>query len=203
MADAYKQIIDNSHRMFTVFTGAALSFYIADLFVANEPAWRLCVTPAAIALMLRYILGSAVHLNCTYGVPADKKPKVKWLLFDILWLVFFGFLIVYMIRAVDLDAFMWRAFYFVLSGFTWSLIAYCFRGDKQTEIGKRWLLIDGLQLVFTLFALFILGNILSYGLPDDNIEVGTAIILALGYLFFLYFDFDNMIKWAASVTDVA
>jgi hypothetical protein len=71
----FKQIVEKSLALFGVFTGATLSFYIGDFLFANKlppdftgyPFWsRACLVAAVIALLLRYIVGSAVHLNLMY-----------------------------------------------------------------------------------------------------------------------------------------
>lgn len=184
----YKQIVENSHRVFTVFTGAALSFYVTELFTQAEPAWRFWVMPAAIALLLRYIVGSAIHLNNTYAsAPTNRFSTDILLFFDIFWLVLFGYLAVYIIRSNMLDDFMWRASYFVFLGFVWSILALC-RTAREAEIAKKWALIDGGQVLFTLAVLL---SPKLFTLSDNT----RAIVLTIGYLICLFLDFRYMLRW--------
>jgi hypothetical protein len=199
VSSGYKQIVENSHRIFTVFTGATLSFYVNDLFSAKE-AWRFWAVPAVIALMLRYNVGSAIHLNQTYAT-AKTEPSCIWLFFDIVSLVAFGFLALFIIKGPDdIDTLMWRSLYFVSAGFTWSLIAL-FRGGKQAEIGCTWMKVDGSQVGVTL--LMILAPITWFAYPGilgllftQDPQVAKAMIMAIAYSIFLYFDFRGMVRWA-------
>jgi hypothetical protein len=199
ISSGYKQIVENSHRIFTVFTGATLSFYVNDLFSAKE-AWRFWAVPAVIALMLRYIVGSAIHLNQTYAT-AKTEPSCLCLFFDIVCLVAFGFLALFIIKGPDdIDTLMWRSLYFVSAGFSWSLIAL-FRGGKQAAIGWTWLWIDGIQWVVTLVLIQAPMTWFAYPwmfslLFTQDPQVAKAMVMALAYSIILYFDFREMVRWA-------
>lgn len=187
-ANNYKQIVENSHRVFTVFTGAALSFYVTELFTKAEPAWRFWIMPAAIALLLRYIVGSAIHLNNTYASAQSENLSSEFsLFFDIFWLVLFGYLAVFIIRSATLDDFMWRAVLFVGGGFVWSVVAR-FRGGKEKDIATKWLWIDGGQILFTLAVLYV-PKVFALSVNPQ------AIALAVGYLVCLFLDFRYMVRW--------
>jgi hypothetical protein len=200
ISPGFKQIVENSHRIFTVFTGATLSFYVSDLFMEKD-AWRFWAVPAVIALMLRYIIGSAIHLNQTYA-NAKTEPSCSWLFFDIVCLVVFGFLALFIIRGPDdIDTLLWRSLYFVVAGFSWSAIAFLFRGGKQAEIGGTWMKIDGIQAVVTLLMILVPINWFAYPwllslLFTQDPQVAKAMIMALAYSIFLYFDFREMVRWA-------
>jgi hypothetical protein len=168
----FKQIVEKSLALFGVFTGVTLSFYIKDfLFGDNIPigfldfAWfdRVLISASVIALLLRYIVGSAVHLNATYVAKVttrivnnvlveEKQPKSEnlgWLFLDIVFLVAFGLLAVVIIYSADMDKFLLHSAAFIAFGLAWSAIAYRWReGDKP--IAARWLAIDGFQLAVTL-----------------------------------------------------
>jgi hypothetical protein len=173
-----KQIVEKTLALFGVFTGATLSFYVKDfVFGANIPAGfrdfsfggRLLVAISVIALLLRYIIGSAVHLNATYvpkvtaklgpvdgngeqALIEDKQVKSKslrLLIFDIAMLVAFGILAVSIIYSVDFDEFLVYSSFYILAGLLWSLAALMWRpGDAP--IAERWSVIDFSQLVLTL-----------------------------------------------------
>ncbi|WP_213738526.1 hypothetical protein [Bradyrhizobium sp. dw_411] len=167
----FKQLVEKSLALFGVFTGVTLSFYIKDfLFGDNIPVGfldfsifaRVLISASVIALLLRYIVGSAVHLNATYvakvttkienGVLVEtKEPKSRsmwWLFVDISFLVAFGLLAVVIIYSSDLDKFLWNSSVFIGVGLVWSLIALIGRpGDRA--VAARWTVIDGCQLAVT------------------------------------------------------
>jgi hypothetical protein len=213
----FKQIVEKSLALFGVFTGATLSFYIGDFLFANKLSTgfatfgfgdRACLVAGVIALLLRYIVGSAVHLNLRYVpkvttsivetlVPGPggqqlrrldfietKGPSLKslrWLFFDIVMLVFFGLLAVFILHASDLREFMWYAAYFVGAGFVWGLVAATWRPD-DAAIAKRWMVIDISQLAITLVLILLY----SEGWAGDLI---IPPILAAVYVFCLLVDF--------------
>ena len=130
-----------------MFTGVTLSFYVKDFLFGDRipdgfkdfSVWsRIFVSASVIALLLRYIVGSAVHLNETYvakvtttiennALVEHKEPKSKslgWLFFDILMLVGFGILAVYIIYSIDFEEFLARSVVFIVVGLVWSVIAY-------------------------------------------------------------------------------
>ena len=95
---------------FTVFTGFALSQAITSAFKITDIQnfadfqklgdWHWGALIALIALLLRFIIGSTVHLNRTYVLPAPTVPpgdpvqgisqSVPMLLKDLAFLVLFG-----------------------------------------------------------------------------------------------------------------
>jgi len=168
----FKQLVEKSLALFGVFTGVTLSFYIKDfLFGDNIPVGfldfsvygRILISASVIALLLRYIVGSAVHLNATYVAKVttrivnnvlveEKQPKSEelgWLFFDIVFLVAFGLLAVVIIYSADMDKFLLHSAAFIAVGLAWSAIAFCWReGDRP--VAARWLAIDGFQLAVTM-----------------------------------------------------
>ena len=199
----FKQIVEKSLALFGVFTGVTLSFYIKDFLFAvpdgfkEFPLWsRELIAAAAITLLLRYIVGSAVHLNSTYvpkvtttikpnpdgsfglvEVKEVKSASLGWLFFDVLVLVLFGVFAVFIIYSINFNEFMYRSLLFILLGFLWSLIAVGLR-PKDRAIAIRWLLIDGAQAAIT------------FGLMKAQCDNLTkTIILALLYVFCLFLDF--------------
>jgi hypothetical protein len=199
----FKQIVEKSLALFGVFTGVTLSFYIKDfLFGDNIPpgfrhfsAWdRSMVALSVIALLLRYIVGSAVHLTATYVVQVTATvdpvtnvltevkypPKLNslfWLFVDILVLVGFGIVAVLIIYSADFGQFMLRSGYFISMGVGWNVIALFCR-PKDRAVAERWWWIDMAQLAFTLGLILV---------SFDVVVKTTA--LAVVYLFCLFLDF--------------
>ena len=196
----FKQIVEKSLALFGVFTGVTLSFYIKDfLFGDNILAGfrgfskmdRALISASVISLLLRYIVGSAVHLNATYVAKVttrivnnvlveEKQPKsenLRWLFFDLLILVIFGLLAVYIIYSPNLQEFLWRSAIFILVGLFWSVVALAVRrGDRP--IAARWAVIDGFQFLLTL------------GLYEASCsDSGKISWLAIIYIGFLFVDF--------------
>jgi hypothetical protein len=201
----FKQIVEKSLALFGVFTGVTLSFYIKDFLFGDKipdgfkdfsvPS-RVLISASVIALLLRYIVGSAVHLNATYVAKvtttiernpngADvlvetKEPKSEslgWLFFDIIMLVGFGILAVYIIYSIDLKEFLARSVDFILVGLAWSVIALIWRpGDRA--VAERWCCIDGVQLIITLVL-----YVTSWS------DLCKTSILAIVYISCLFLDF--------------
>jgi hypothetical protein len=79
----FEKIVTAVLGTFTVFTGFVFSGYLKDLPLAEGSGWlgwlawfgewRLWALFALMALLLRYIMGSAVHLNFMYVPPKDAK----------------------------------------------------------------------------------------------------------------------------------
>jgi hypothetical protein len=187
-APDFKQIVDKTLAVFAVFTGATFTFYVKDfLLTARLPKgfehfafWeRALVAAAVMSLLLRYIVGSAAHLNTAF-VPkvsqvavrewttdeqgrrietvtvrereVPRNPSIRWLFFDIVWLVIFGVLAVQLTLSSDMRELMWSTLAFVTGGFLWSLLAvWCRRGVEQA-VAHRWVYIDLVQ-GFCVFAL--------------------------------------------------
>jgi hypothetical protein len=143
--DAVKVIL----ATFTVFTGLTLTRFLAppDKILGNNlppikippieidaiHGWRWWAFFTLVALLLRYIIGSAIHLNYVYGGDAPRSNSVLMLFKDLMFLVLFGMVAFYIIDAQDVAHFVRRAMLFVLAGFIWSILDYmarrfmCFR----------------------------------------------------------------------------
>ena len=199
----FKQIVEKSLALFGVFTGVAFSFYVKDfLFGTNlKPAFtgfpvvgRILIAVSVISLLLRYIIGSAVHLNATYVAKVtttiqqiegrqvlveDKELKsdsLGWLFFDIIMLVGFGILAVLITDSKNFEDFLLHSLYFILAGLVWSGFALLWR-PLDFDIAQRWWFIDMWQLIITLALIVMPWNVL-----------GKAAVLAIVYAVCLFFD---------------
>jgi len=146
---------------FGVFTGFAIKSAIDAIQFPTSASWdafldifkdsHFFVCIATIALLLRFIVGSAIHLNLCYVV--EPRSKMSVMLFkDLAFLIVFGLLAIFMIKAGDdVPAFATRSLLFVLVGSIWSLLDLIARA-RQTAAGEKslfsvwWLLIDLAQL---------------------------------------------------------
>jgi hypothetical protein len=217
----FKEIVDKSLVLFGVFTGATLSFYVKDFLLADKDlagfngfsvSARACLVAAVIALLLRYIVGSASHLNATYvpkvttshkvifGTDAAGNPvaevvssehrelasaSLRWLFFDIAFLVLFGIVAVFIIQASNLEQFMWSASLFVAVGFVWGVFAYFCRSSRDVLFAKRWMAIDIVQVAITVALIYSL----RWGWFGDHGNTFVPAILAAVYVFCLFIDF--------------
>lgn len=213
----FEQIVKVVLTTFTVFTGLALPAYISeyvftkanlDNFSADPSSlsfwhvwagdWHTWGFVALTALLLRYIMGSAVHLNFMY-VPATKADGKKrprstsvFLLFkDLSFLVIFGLIAIAIARAPNLASFMHRAMVFVAAGFIWSITDAAIRGaigrvhanEKPGYFWIVWSFLDALQFVTTAAVVWLV--------PDPIWKAG---IVAVAYTVFLFADVWAMVR---------
>jgi hypothetical protein len=117
---------------FAVFTALALTNFLAP---SNGPAiditaihgWRWWAFFTLVALLMRYIIGSALHLNYVYAGERPRSASVAMLFKDLMFLVLFGMLAYYIVEAGNAAHFIRRAMLFVLAGFAWSIFDYMTR----------------------------------------------------------------------------
>lgn len=214
----FKQIVEKSLALFGVLTGVAFSFYLnTGLFgpkataFANFPWWaKGCVAVTVISLLLRYIVGSAVHLNARYVpkvnrvaeevIDANQQPNVprkfsikeeKEYALDpkckmLSWLCFdFAMLVGFGALAVNLT------FATTLEELMWDCLYFVLAGfawavtawlwrPADHAIARRWMAIDSLQAVATVALIF------SHGHVNDLFR---AVVLAIFYSYCLFLDF--------------
>jgi hypothetical protein len=201
----FKQIVDKSLTLFGVFTGVTLSFYIKDFLFVDKvppgftefPLWsRALIVIAVTTLLLRYIIGSAVHLNVRY-VPAVndvfrqksedggmefaieerklKSESIGLLFFDVLVLLVFGIFAVAITYALDFEELMWRSFYFMMVGVVWGVIA------AGMEIAT-WPSVGSLSMCFSLRLRFCLSTF-----PCRRLQRRSSSRSSLSFAFFSIF----------------
>jgi hypothetical protein len=220
----FKLIVDRAVAVFAVYTGATLSFYVKDFLFTKENLhnfhgiwdwasyWGSWAVIAVVALLLRYIIGSAVHLNRTYvpketqkvqgnllvGVPKApllyqvnltilteknyQSTSLCWLFFDILFLIVFGILAFFITSSATLEQLMWRSIYFMAGGLVWSLVAAACRKHDKV-IATEWILIDVAQIALTL-------GLISWSVAP----IYKALPLTLIYLACLFADLYTLAK---------
>jgi len=202
---SFEQAVKVILATFTVFTGFTLTAAIKSAVESSDViAWIVLV--ALSALLLRFIIGSAIHLNYTYVEKTGNQTRSKSvaLLFkDLIFLVLFGMLAITMTAAltkngVDLAAFLRGACLYLLAGFLWSPVDHVARkfhvwwteSDFETaHVGsfwRTWMVVDAIQLVVTV--LLLVGAFFCRGL-----DPWIALIAATLYVGFLLYDMYKMI----------
>lgn len=150
---------------FGVFTGVVIKSAIEKIEFPESSSllaifqiltnWHLYICLATVALLLRFIIGSAVHLNLCYVV--EPRSKMPVMLFkDIAFLIVFGLIAVSMVnaagvKATDASGFATRAAWFIAAGILWSVVDGVGRmgrdGAEKTLASPWWITIDVFQLV--------------------------------------------------------
>jgi hypothetical protein len=178
--------------VFSTFSGFALVRFVTtnpsgtrfeDSLQSSGTLWWLAI--ALSALLLRFMLGSAIHLNQRFGsgaVPGDPDPKVLvFFVKDLLFLVAFGLLSVKMTLTTNLHDFIYWSTAFVSLGFFWNVVDQIVRGaidrtPNDYDFEKSWLVIDFLQSILLLI-------LLSVALDDGRKAFWFA---AVCFVFFIW-----------------
>lgn len=185
----FEDIVKVVIATFAVFTGVAIKDYVTS---TNLAPYHWFAFIALVALLLRYIIGSAVHLTYTYArKDADPKKEpnsasVLLLAKDFGFVVYFGVVAVQMSKAPNFEQFWFFAKCFLGAGFIWSIsdcvirYAWCLRAGHDREWPKRqfwlvWATLDAAQFGLT--------NRVPEAFPEHQ-----AIILAVIYAGFLLLD---------------
>ena len=147
---------------------------------------------ALAALLLRYMLGSAVHLYRTYVPLRDATPTTPvlpdwWTIIfffkDLFFLVLFGLLAIKITQSVDVTEFINRSAIFILWGLIWGLIDFGVRFIQAAITARpmnlanywleiNWIVMDAAQYILALLIL----------------QTGNYKLLTLVFLLFLFFD---------------
>jgi hypothetical protein len=195
-APKFEEIVKVVIATFAVFTGVAIKDYVTSN-VLGDLHWVAFV--ALVSLLLRYIIGSGVHLTYTYArkdaTPAEPNSGSVFLLAkDFGFVVYFGFVAVQMAKATDFAAFWLSAQYFLIAGLIWSVTDCAIRyfwsqlPGNENEWPRRqfwllWAALDGVQLLLT------------WGIPKIcPIEAYQAVALAIVYAIFLLLDLKVMAR---------
>jgi len=177
---------------FTVFTGLTLTRFLTAnptmVDLGDLGNWHWWGFFALVALLLRYIIGSAIHLNRTYVGDPPRSTHVALLFKDLMFLVFFGMLALYIMEATQPGDFARRAMLFVLAGFTWSILDYLIRRFVcyvfgNDEVDNATLRIVDLIFVFVFVVLAILMVSRPAWAGIDDFLAWSAAIVAVGVVF--------------------
>jgi hypothetical protein len=141
------------------------------------------------ALLLRYMLGSAVHLYRTYVPPTPEQPILPdwWTIIfffkDLFFLILFGLLAIKITQSADVPEFINRSAIFILWGLIWGLIDFGVRFIQAAVTARpmnlanywleiNWILMDAAQYILALLIL----------------QTGNYKLLTLVFLLFLFLD---------------
>jgi hypothetical protein len=186
-----------------IATFGALAGFALIRFLTLTPPMPLQLSPdfgwitaAMAAVLLRYMLGSAVHLNRTFVERAADDPRnpggITLILFskDLAFLVFFGVLAVKITQSSDIVEFIYRALRFVAWGLVWGVVDFFLRWFLLRQrpvfanyhLETSWLVLDTLQLAVTYWILV--------AVSDSS----KAVWLGLSFVAFLFCDISVIIS---------
>lgn len=193
---------------FAVFVGFTITEYLRKPDVEDWTQWRFWAFIALASLLLRYIIGSSVHLNHVYVKQVEvgndaKRPRSRsvFMLFkDICFLVIFGMIAVHTTKATKLDDFVDGTLLFVAAGFAWSVIDGVIRwvwSNWDRYEGPGHFVLLWISLDVTLFAIvWLLNEHVHHALTRAQCISGV-------YLLFLFLDFFAIIRAAQFSPDAA
>ena len=202
----FEEIVKVVIATFAVFTGVAIKDYITSN-VLGDLHWVAFV--ALVSLLLRYIIGSGVHLTYTYarkeGTDAEPNSSSVFLLAkDFGFVVYFGFVAVQMAKAQDFGTFWLFAEYFLIAGLIWSVTDCVIRyfwcryfwcryfWRKRPRNNHEW----PKRQFWLLWAALDAGQLLSTWavLKFCAVEAHQAYVLAFLYAVFLLLDLKVMAR---------
>jgi hypothetical protein len=156
---------DSSLAIFAVLVGLALTEFILAQFTSwprrpidAAPLVRWSLFAALVCLLLRYFIGSAIHIKRNYVYSPPSREATWFLLKDLVFLVLFGVYAVAISQSDNPAQFMDRSAQLLVIAFVWSLLDpishITFRGMPPTVSSwKYWIWINSVQLAATVLIL--------------------------------------------------
>jgi len=207
----FEQTVKVILQTFAVFVGFTLNEAIKSAIEkkGDYKDWHWYALLALIALLLRFIIGSTVHLNRTYVTPPATQPlaagqatstSVGMLFKDLLFLVAFGIAAIFMSKGKDVSEFAFWGMVYLFCAAIWCLVDWVLRdvikwcGDTETTtrvgaFSPPWLGLCLGQLAFTA-ALYVVYVCVLPTMP----ATAVAITLAGGYIACLYIDLRIILR---------
>lgn len=188
-------------QTFAVLVGISLTDFFDESKNKLPEGLQPWAFVALMALLLRFIIGSAVHLNFAYGERADghghklgpRLPSIVLFLKDLAFLVAFGYLAIKISHSRNFVHFLQFSAWFVTTALLWCITDPLARGavlkakGLQVKLGYlwvRWALLDLGQLAATGAVALVIGR-----------DVAGAILVALVYAICLCVDCWLMLTW--------
>lgn len=191
MIPEFEQSVRTILATFAVLVGIPLTDYLRN---SRLEGWtHLLIFVVLISLLLRFIIGSAVHLTATYvgrkhpetgaPIPPLSRSRLRFLK-DLSFLIAFGYLSTFLPGPLiaptpDIDAFVWRAMAFVGAAIAWCWLDMALAPPSRPDrpgAPIEWLWINVLQLIFTFLVL-----VLYEKLAVPGAETALAAVLAVAY----------------------
>lgn len=177
---------------FTVFTGLTLTRYLtggpALIDIGNLGDWHWWAFFAVVALLLRYIIGSAVHLNYMYGGTPPRSLSVWFFFKDLMFLVIFGMLAVYIMESATPEDLIRRSMLFVLGGFIWSVLDYLSRRfvcawqhSNVGDSGVRIAFDAFFSIVLVVMAIWLCYGLYRYGIDAFLFHATVLVLVGIGF----------------------
>ena len=153
----FSQSVDVILATFSVLVGVSLADFFDDTknkLSDDVHDWAFFML---VALLLRYIIGSAIHLKNTYRSASKFEHSASIFLFfkDIAFLIAFGFVAIKITHSKTFFHFMQQTADFILISFLWSITDPIFRriwghnALRSRPLWEVWTTIDIIQLTIT------------------------------------------------------
>src|SRR6266404_482444 len=196
----FENVVKAVISTFAVFVGFTINMYLNKAEVEDWRNWRFYAFIALATLLLRYIIGSAVHLNYAYvqkitvgGITRQRSRSVALLFKDICFLVIFGVIAVHTSKANSFDGFVAGTLWFVGAGFVWSVLdaivrVICAAVQAEPLEGPGNFVVLWIILDVALFAIVVAVN------HNMGHELTRAQVIAGLYFLFLIFDFLAIVR---------
>jgi hypothetical protein len=182
---------------FAAFVGISLTDFFDESKNRLGEDLRFWAFIALVALLLRYIVGSAVHLNRAYGARQGKEgpllPSVPLFVKDLMFLVAFGYVAIQITHSHNFVHFIRESAWFIGLGLLWSVSDWLVfrplfqRGHAGTasldRLAWKWTAIDAGQLLVT--------GALAY---CSGRGTRTAVLLALVYGIVFFIDMGVLLS---------
>lgn len=166
-------------RVCTVFFSAVIGFGLNHILQQQPPVpiaadrWPCFIL--AFLLFLRFLFGSANHLWFELVRPQAPTPSSLFILWDIVCLISFGLIALWICDSTSTAGFLWSNLIFGITAFGVAIIN-AVRGDPTRAFAIAWLIINALHAAAV-------GGLLYWGYPLVYL-IAIYLLLLLADTFF-------------------
>lgn len=181
-------------QTFAVFVGISLTDFFDETKNTLDHQLRFWAFIALVALLLRFIIGSAIHFNQAYGKRRGQErplvPSVTLFVKDLLFLLVFGYLAIQITHSHQFVHFVQESTWFIGFSLLWSVTEQWFRSRFQPDAANDvrlnqlvwdWIVLDLIHFLFTVGIRFWSGT-------GTTTQMRTAALLAIFYVIFFLVD---------------